>query len=237
MTDRGEAAFVAFVSARSPALLRTAYLLTGDRGHAEASTCGPRTRRRRRPRSFGAVQRQRRRPRRNLAGAGTAAAPDARRPGPALLGSPVREGVRRGPRLLGRHREEPSLARTDPAPDGRTARRGRDPGRQGHDPDRAVAPRDLSRPSRGRRPWPRPGIPGAGGAPGPAPATAVPGRRCRRPDRAGRRCCRPPAVRPRFGSVATSQRGTRLPLSPTRILGRRSRVHGRSVAGALGSGS
>ncbi|CAN5857812.1 SigE family RNA polymerase sigma factor [soil metagenome] len=35
MTDRVEAAFAAFVSARSPALLRTAYLLTGDRGHAE----------------------------------------------------------------------------------------------------------------------------------------------------------------------------------------------------------
>ncbi len=35
MTDRGEAAFAAFVSARSPALLRTAYLLTGDREHAE----------------------------------------------------------------------------------------------------------------------------------------------------------------------------------------------------------
>lgn len=35
MGDRDEDAFQAFVVARSPSYLRTAYLLTGDWGHAE----------------------------------------------------------------------------------------------------------------------------------------------------------------------------------------------------------
>jgi DNA-directed RNA polymerase specialized sigma24 family protein len=34
-TESWETEFIAFVVARSPALLRTAFLLTGDRGHAE----------------------------------------------------------------------------------------------------------------------------------------------------------------------------------------------------------